>query len=166
MPKQKPGKSEQTVQTPPAFVAAVQARFGRIGFDLAATAENSVAGALAFFGPRSLDGEDAFTQEWPRGKLCWLNPPFGNVRPFATKAAAEAKRGIRTAMLVPASVGSNWFAEHVHGKAMVLALRPRLTFVGQEDPYPKDLILCLYGPWYPAGFATWQWNNETEVAAP
>lgn len=164
MPKQKPGKSEQTVGTPPEFLAAVRGRFGMIGWDLAATADNSVAGCFAYFGPGSLDGEDSLAQDWPKAKLCWLNPPFGNIAPFAAKACLESKRGVRTAMLVPASVGSNWFASYVFGKAAVLAIRPRLTFVGQKDPYPKDLILCLYGPWSPPGFALWNWKSGEAAA--
>ncbi len=42
-PKQKPGKSRQTYETPPALIEAVEHRFGTIDFDLAASKANSLA---------------------------------------------------------------------------------------------------------------------------
>lgn len=42
-------------------------------------------------------------------------------------------------------------------KAMVLGLSPRLTFKGEKDPYPKDLMLSVYGQAY-SGFDTWNWR--------
>lgn len=60
-------------------------------------------------------------------------------------------------LLVPASVGSRWFAEHVHGWARVLALSGRLSFDGIA-PFPKDLILAVYGE--PPGFDVWDWRQR------
>ena len=59
-------------------------------------------------------------------------------------------------MLVPASVGSCWFADHVFGKALVLPLRPRLVFVGETHPYPKDLMALAWEGY--AGFELWKWK--------
>lgn len=57
----------------------------------------------------------------------------------------------------PASIGSNWFAEHVHRRALVLGLNgPRLKFEGSPDPYPKDLMLVCYGE--SPGFDVWRWR--------
>lgn len=62
----------------------------------------------------------------------------------------------RVPMLSPAAVSTRWFAEHVHGKALVLALRPRIRFVGHEGDCPKDMMISLYG--LRAGFALWRWK--------
>ena len=68
-------------------------------------------------------------------------------------------------MLTPASIGTEWFAEHVNRKAMVLGLSPRITFddtppnpkTGKVEAYPKDLMLSVFGMGL-NGFDTWQWK--------
>ena len=158
-PPQKPGRSKQDYQTPPAFVAAVKAMLGieEFAMDLAASRENSVTGGVAFYG----EAEDSLKQAWwqlAAGRWCWLNPPFARIGPWVEKADEECELGQRIAMLLPAGIGTDWYAKHVHGKCHVLALRPRLTFVGETAPYPKDLMLCLYdGP--RVGFSTWDWRT-------
>jgi phage N-6-adenine-methyltransferase len=158
MPQQKPGKSVQDFATPREFIAAVERRFGPIRWDLAAHAGNFVV--PNYYGPGSPHGEDALAQDWARhGGVLWLNPPFARIDPWAEKAAAEGAKGARVVMLMPAAVGSNWFADHIHHKALVLAIRPRLSFDGQ-NPYPKDLICACYGPWIAPGFDCWRWNGR------
>lgn len=153
MPQQRPGESEQVVGTPPEFLIAVEHRFGPIAFDLAATAENAVA--RSFF----TEERNSLVQNWSRihGNL-WLNPPFGAIDQWAKKCAAEAKEGARIFLLTPASVGSNWFAEHVLPNALVLAIRPRLTFVGHTAPYPKDCILSVFHEGIGGILQTWKWQ--------
>lgn len=155
-PSMNKGKSKQDYGTPTEFLEAVQDRFGKLHFDLAATAANAVT--RSFFDP----DRDSLKSDW---SLCagtlWLNPPFADIAPWARKCAATAREGDfgpRILMLTPASVGSNWFAEHVHRKAMVLALSPRLTFVGTTDPYPKDLMLSCFG-FGVQGFDVWRWKK-------
>jgi DNA (cytosine-5)-methyltransferase 1 len=171
MPRQRPGKSEQDVGTPPAFVTAASAYVGgAIAWDLAATQHNRVT--YRYLGPSSTAGEDALAVSWHRlprkpGEWLWLNPPFGNIAPWAAKCAAEAWLGAPILLLVPAAVGSNWFNDYVFGKADVMAFRPRLTFVGQEDPYPKDCVLCVFRPGAVPlqPFMTWKWDASMEAAA-
>jgi DNA N-6-adenine-methyltransferase (Dam) len=180
MPAQRPGSSEQDVRTPPEFLAAVVKRLGPIAWDVAATKENAVA--ARFLGPGSPHAENALAASWtslgralvpkveaahaPRGladwlpiepaPILWLNPPYGDIRPWAERASLSRDRGLRLAMLVPASVGANWFSDFVHERARVLALHPKLTFVGHKAAYPKDLILCVYGE--TPGFECWRWK--------
>lgn len=151
------GDSVQEVGTQPEFLRAVERRFGVICFDLAANTSNAVFGDL-FYGPGSTIAEDALTQDWHRwAGLLWLNPPYDNIKAFAAKCKVEASKGATIAMLIPASVATNWFAEEIHGRAFVLPVRPRLTFVGHTAPYPKDLMLCVYGLAEP-GFEPWRWR--------
>lgn len=152
-PIQKPGRSKQDYGTPWAFVRACGHRFGMPSWDLAASAENRKA-------PAHWDeAADSLKQDWTRceGTL-WLNPPFGDIEPWAEKCAltSSRRRGF-ILLLTPASVGSNWFARHVLGKAVVLGLSPRLTFEGTTAPYPKDLMLSVYG-FGLHGFDQWRWD--------
>ncbi len=155
MPAQTPGKSDQDYGTPREFILAVQHRFGRISWDLAAHEGNHVCDL--WIGEQ----QDALSLNWAaelKGVL-WLNPPFGDIPTWARKCAMEAKRGARILFLTPASVGTNWFWSHVnpHRDALVLPLSPRLTFVGETNPYPKDLMLSAYG-FGTVGFDRWKWR--------
>jgi phage N-6-adenine-methyltransferase len=149
-------RSDQDVETPEDFMRAVVRRFGPIAVDLAATVDN--AKARRFLTPQ----DNALEVAWSLfdGNL-WLNPPFGDISPWAThcRAWTDAHHKFdRILMLVPASVGSKWFAKHVHGQAMVLALTGRLTFVGHTHPFPKDLILVEWGRF--VGFDCWDWRLD------
>ena len=150
-PQQKPGRSKQDYGTPREFLDAIEQRFGATTFDLAAHAENTTH--PDYFSPEV----DSLAQDWTQlaGNL-WLNPPFGDIAPWAAKCAASAAPHRRIFMLTPASIGSNWFAAHVLGKALVLGLSPRMTFVGAPDPYPKDLMLSIFGEF--PGFGVWRWR--------
>ena len=160
-PRQKPGESEQVVQTPREFLDAVEKRFGLLDWDLAATRENSVCGPTRCY----TEHTDSLKADWEfdaSGPL-WLNPPFGKV-PTAPKGIANwVKKASETVknrvlVLVPASVGAKWFKLYVHNKCLVLSLSPRLTFVGHESCYPKDLMLCCYNVGE-IGFKVWDWKQ-------
>lgn len=169
-------RSKQEVGTPQNFLAAVQSRFGRIHWDLAANRENSVAG-MNYFGPGSTFAENSLIVPWSRsnraGGPYWLNPPFGTIEPWAAKCATCRGMPRWTLLLVPAAVGSNWFQRHVAPNALVLELTDRITFVGQEQPYPKDLILGCFGfgvigraPWHWDESKRKRWSPEQLTAAP
>lgn len=149
------GRSKQDYGTPPEFITAVERRFGAIVCDLAASHANTKA--ARFYD----EATNSLAQPWakndPIGTL-WLNPPFSDIATWAEKCAAECSgRNGLILFLTPASVGANWFENHVHRKALVLALSPRLTFEGTSDPYPKDLMLSVFGCGL-CGFDTWRWK--------
>ena len=157
MPAQRPGQSEQTVGTPPELLTAMERRGWDTAFDLAATEQNRVR-QVPWFGPGSPHGEDSLAQDWHKlDGLLWCNPPFARIVNWVRKAAHEGDLGARVALLVPLSSG-NWADEFVHGVAEVWALNPRLTFVGHKSPYPKDMMLCLYGHDRKIGFGIWRWK--------
>lgn len=144
--------TRQDYQTPPEFLAAVAARFGRITFDIACTRENAVAAGGFYFD----EGLDALTEHWGfGGGYWWCNPPFGQSAKFAAKAAEATGPGF---LLVPASVDSNWYRDYVEGIALALPLSPRVTFVGEKHPIPRALMLCVYGTRHQPGFRQWRWK--------
>lgn len=172
-PKQKPGKSVQSVGTPKIFLDAVRRRLGIKDFacDLAADPTNAVA--APFYTPE----ENALVQPWHRphgrgmwveGEWNWLNPPFSHIAPWVRRAYETSRPEIgtattyaaQTAVLIPAGVGANWWRDHVHNKARVLLLNGRITFVGHPTCYPKDCALLLYGPAVTPGYEVWQWTLD------
>jgi hypothetical protein len=172
MPAQKPGKSKQDYRTPPAFLDAVEDRFGDLTWDCAATAENSVVDGGRYFAAEA--GIDALTVDWRHyfkrdavlPPLLWLNPPFGTIAhlwaPLVSRWTTELP-WLRLLFFTPAALGSEWYRKHVEDKAMVLPLNPRMTFVGESDPYPKDLMLSCFG-FGVAGVRQWRWMPSAEEA--
>lgn len=162
MPAQRPHRSEQAVQTPANFLAAVRRllKIEDFSVDLAASHDNAVV--RRFFSERV----NALIQPWNLGGWNWLNPPFANLAPWVRKAWEESHLGACTAMLVPAGVGANWWRDWVHGRARVLLLNGRLTFVGHKQPYPKDCALLLYAPGMLPGYETWSWMSEEKSLEP
>lgn len=147
-------RSPQDYKTPDEFMARVWFRFGWINWDLAASKAN--AQVSEFFTTE----QDSLKQDWhaivENGWL-WLNPPFGNIEPWAKKCAEEMRLGAKILFLTPASIGANWFAKHVHGNATVIALQGRLSFDGKA-PFPKDCILSVYHAGL-HGFDVWDWRK-------
>lgn len=153
MPAQKPGRSEQVVVTPDEFMRAVKSRLGIDHFciDLAANDKNTKAN-------RYYSSEvDSLVHNWRRAVpsgWAWLNPPYSDICPWVQKALLS---GRHIAVLVPASVGSNWWRDYVHDQAFVLFLNGRIQFEGHTTGYPKDLALILYG--LEPGYDIWRWKE-------
>ena len=168
--------TKQDYGTPRVFLDAVEARFGALTFDLATDGTN--AKAPRFF----TEEENALSKNWAlelEPGNWWLNPPFNDIATWAAKCtieieacgkfAAHLQGDTKIFFLTPASIGSNWFADHVHGRAVVLGLSPRMTFdgtppnkkTGKIDPYPKDLMLSIFSArHFPiAGLDCWRWKS-------
>jgi len=112
--------------------------------------------------------DDALTCEWPDvAGWCWLNPPFGHIEPWVKRAAhaqVASPRPTAVLVLLPAAVGSNWFARWVDGWAQrVLFLNGRLAFMPEKPTwlYPKDCLLAEYrgvpGAW--TEYEVWNWRS-------
>lgn len=143
MPKQKPGRSVQDVGTPDWLIKVIEQTWGKIALDPAASHENHAGEGMYY-----TEQDNGLLQSWmvPAGCIVFINPPFNDIKSWVQAAYASSQFYSRTVvMLVPASVGSNWWAEHVDQKAAVYFIRPRLVFKGHTDPYPKDLALLVYG---------------------
>ena len=158
--------SKQDYGTPRDFLDAVERRWGKLSFNLAAEAENCKASERGPAIPRRATTTSRTTRSSAGGDVLrgvlWLNPPFGNIAPWAEKCAWEASRPSRqferVLFLVPASVGSEWFARNVFGKARVHLLVGRLCFDG-KCPYPKDCLLAEYGSAQPPEIVLWRWKD-------
>ena len=158
-PAQKPGRSVQNYRTSLPFLAAVRMllKIDDFAIDLAADATNHVT--TCYFDERT----NALKQDWtwwtPHG-WGWLNPPFADIAPWVEKAATS---GNHIAMLVPASVGANWWKAWVHHRAKVLFLNGRLAFMHDKPTwlYPKDCALLLYGSGLEQrpNYDIWTWRS-------
>lgn len=163
MPRQQRHKSKQDYATPMPLINAVKRRLGirAFAFDFAADASNHKA--RRYWDVHN-DALSYSPDDW-RSQLGsgwgWLNPPFKDITPWAAKCAAVRRRGGSIAFLVPAAVGSNWFRDHVHCRALVLMLNGRIPFMPDrpEWGYPKDCVLILYSPKVRPGYEVWNWRD-------
>lgn len=163
MPKQKPGESKQDYGTPPELIKAVEARFGPLDVDLAARADNAVAGI--FVPPEA----DSLRVDWGifATENCWLNPEFARIEPWAAKCASAdsvmREEGGSIFLLVPLASSANWWAKHVHRRATVLMLRGRVQFIGAPWSSPFSVALCIYGKYNtsPHEYELWEWRESS-----
>lgn len=162
-PAQKPGASKQDYSTPDAFIVAVKRRLkiASFAFDFAADASNAKADYWWTEGNNSpahpaREWAEKIGSEWG-----WLNPPFADIGPWARRCLETSQAGGHMAFLVPAGVGANWYRDFIHRRALVLALNGRLAFMPDKPTwlYPKDCILCLFGPDVTPDFDVWNWRD-------
>jgi site-specific DNA-methyltransferase (adenine-specific) len=113
-------------ETPPTFVAALEAEFGPFDLDPCARLETAKA---AYYYTKADDG---LAQAWARSARVhvFVNPPYSDPGPWVAKAIEEAKRGAVTRLLLPAATDVGWFHELVLPSANVRFLRGRLRFHG------------------------------------
>jgi len=161
MPAQKPGASKQNYRTPVAFLDAVKTRLGITQFDCDICADHENAVAPLYF---TKEDSALAAPTWKLGDgWNWMNPEYRAIAPWVERAANESVLSdTRTAILIPASVGSNWWAKHVHGIAHVLLLNGRIPFMPEKPDwlYPKDCALLLYSPEYTACICNGDWPYE------
>ncbi len=169
--------SVQDHATPPVLVGAIQRQFGcQFDLDLAANAENAKCTRFLSLADNSLtqDWKAVLAQEteehafWREDHLAaWLNPPFRGIDPWMEKCREESGSGMRIVSLTLASLGTSWYRKHVEGNALSLVLRKRVTFLGQKDPFPKELMVTLWG-FGLTGLAFWDppaWAVREDLAA-
>ena len=159
IPAQKPGRSKQDYRTPTAFIGAVRSLLSIECFTIDLAADDDNKAALRFYSVT----DNAFTHAWnwwSNGEWAWLNPPYADIGSWVEKASLS---GANIAMLIPASVGANWWKQWVHHRAKVLFLNGRLAFMPDKPTwlYPKDCALLLYGPGAAAydNYDIWRWRS-------
>ncbi len=149
-------ETEQSVGTPWDFFRLLDKEFS-FTFDLAADSANTKC-HLHFN-----EQDNSLAQDWADiWGWAFLNPPFANIEPWVRKCYEESQRGAKIVALLPASVGSRWFAEWVWGKCELRFLTGRLTFIGHDKPYPKDLMLAIYAKGLWPMVSPWDWKPRAE----
>jgi phage N-6-adenine-methyltransferase len=143
--------SDQVKGTPFALIREIEADNGvSLILDLAANEEN--AKCKSFIGEKenslSVDWKTALeiATVWDGSRRCaWLNPQFRGVEPWMEKCKLESRKGCRIITLTLSSMGTGWYRDHVEGNALSLVLRRRITFQGEKQPFPKELMISLWG---------------------
>lgn len=160
-PRHNKGRSKQDYATPDDFISAVVKRFGPLAMDLAASPHNAVVE------PYYTLVDDSLVQPWinpNHSGFNWLNPEWADIRPWVEKAYKETlieEYESKTLVLIPGSIGANWWKHWVHGKCIIHCLNGRLQFKGAPSIYPKDCALLEYRPgcWC-NDYRIWTWPKD------
>jgi phage N-6-adenine-methyltransferase len=158
--------SIQDRATPQILVDQIAKQFGvEFILDLAASEENKKAANFISKFQNSLQSnwkarlEECDVDDVIPNRCAWLNPEFAQVTPWMEKCKIESAKGCKIISLTLSSLGSNWYRDHVEGRALSLILRDRVTFDGCKDPFPKELALSLWGFGF-SGLGFWSWKEK------
>jgi len=115
-------------ETPPAFVAQLEAEFG--AFDLDPCARAETAKAPYYY----TQEDDGLEQPWggKSGRMrVFVNPPYSAPGPWVKKAISEATaQRAEVYLLLPAATDVGWFHDLVLPHCNVRFIRGRLRFLG------------------------------------
>lgn len=134
--------------TPAVFVEAARDVLG--GFDLD-PATSEIANATVKADRIFTAEDDGLSQEWPIGSI-WMNPPYAQplMGQFASKFAAEIRRGSTGIVLVNNATETGWFQEMAEVCSAICFPKTRIRFVdpqGNASGAPLQGQAILYfGP--------------------
>ena len=86
---------------------------------------------------------------WSREKVCFVNPPYSQIKLWVEKCYKESLLGSKIVLLIPARTDTRYFHSFINNKADVRFIKGRLKFIhpdgrnSKSAPFPS--ILCLYG---------------------
>lgn len=113
------------------LISAVEKVFGPLTLDLAATDRDHKA-------PKWISPEqDTFKVNWAEeigGGIGWLNPPPGDLEPWAEKCVEESKQGARVLLVAPLEIDGDLFWDYLFSNSVVYVLTPRMSYQGEPTP--------------------------------
>jgi len=113
-------------ETPKEFFDKYNNKFN-FDIDVAATDENHLV--ETYWTAK----DDALTKDW-KGKVCWMNPPYGRgIGKFIKKAYEESLRGATVVCLIPSRTDTSWWHDYVM-KGDIEFIRGRLKFINRTFP--------------------------------
>lgn len=97
----------------------------------------SIVGARVAMDMR--DGWDAYRDDWPEFKTCFVNSPYSadNPKRTARRVAQYAAPDREILNLCPAAPGSIYWRHHIWARANAIAWLGRLSFVAGRDMFDK-----------------------------
>lgn len=130
-------------ETPQPFFDELNREFG-FGLDVCATADNRKC--ARWFGIEA----DGLTQDW-ENSICWMNPPYSNLRNWMAKASKSAKAGAIVVCLIPSRTDTRAWHDFIWDETKHAArpgvevrfIKGRLKFGGCDNsaPFPSAVII-------------------------
>ena len=92
------------------------------------------------------DEEDnGLIQDWGTN-ICWMNPPYSQLKKWLEKAYTSSLNGATVVCLIPARTDTKAWWNFVEGKAEVRRRKGRIKFVGAKSSAPFPSCIVIYRP--------------------
>ena len=108
-------------------------------------------GALYDPCPANWDGKtDGLGIDWPTDRVCFVNPPYSEIKSWAAKCELEWGRGCTILFLIPSRTDTRYFHDHIYDKAELRFFKGRIKFIDGRDPEAKRAgapfpsMLCIW----------------------
>jgi len=127
--------TNQEWETPDAIFEPLNQEF-RFTLDVAASKNNHKCQRYI------TEKDDALSKSWA-GEVCWLNPPYRQVKLWIKKAYIESQNGAVVVCLVQARTNTNWWHDYCM-KGEVRFIRGRPKFKGCIHGLPQPLAIVIF----------------------
>ena len=96
-----------------------------------------------YFDPCPIDPQfDGLSIDW--GELCFVNPPYSEIRKWLEKALFEIEKGncSKAVFLIPARTDVRWFHDLIYHKFDIQFIKGRLKFGDSKNsaPFPSMFV--------------------------
>ena len=91
---------------------------------------------------------DGLEISWSREKVCFVNPPYSQIKDWVKKSHDEWVLGSEIILLIPARTDTRYFHDYINDNAQVRFIKGRLKFIhpdgrnSKSAPFPS--ILCIF----------------------
>ena len=142
--------------TPQWLFDLLNAKYGPFVLDAAASADNAKCKIYL------TSAEDGLAQPWLDPTFC--NPPYGrDIWHWVDKAKRESEREIRSVLVIPARVETNWWHDYVlDGAHEILFVKGRIDYVGGNYTSTFPTAIVRYAPGHAGLPSIEHWDAKRE----
>ena len=90
--------------------------------------------------------DDGLSKDW--NGVCWMNPPYSDIKKWTRKAYEESLKGVTTVALVPSRTDTKWFWDYCYQKPNVEIrfIKGRLKFGDSKNSAPFPSMIVIFKP--------------------
>ena len=86
--------------------------------------------------------QDSLNTDWGNN-ICWMNPPFNELKKWVEKAYQESMKGSTVVCLIPSRTNTNWWHEYCM-KGEIRYIKGRPKFKGCVHGFPQPLSIIIF----------------------
>lgn len=99
--------------------------------------------------------DNALIKDW--NGVCWMNPPYKDLKIWVKKAYKESLKGAIVVCLIPARTNTNWWHEYCM-KGEIRFIKGRPKFEGCKYGLPQPLAIVIFGREYKGSYKTFEYK--------
>lgn len=101
--------------------------------------------------------DNALVKDWEG--ICWMNPPYKEVKTWVKKAYEESLKGATVVCLIPARTNTNWWHKYCM-KGEIRFIKGRPKFKGCKYGLPQPLAIVIFGEAYKNNYKAFENTNQ------